>query len=127
MSEVLVKLYAVRNQEGKFFHSKGYGGYGKTWVDNIAQARIYARPGPARAQITYFATHYPQFGCPDLVELHVTEFVVINEAKQVAEKARRKKEESLRREAEYKKLQIEESQRKIEELDRHIKRLRKQE
>jgi hypothetical protein len=104
----LLVLYAVRNHEGKFFRAKGYQGYGETWVDDLKRARIYARPGPARAQVTFFATHYPSLGIPELVELHVGRVIAVQETeriqknrqiKKVAERQREKKmaEESLRR------------------------------
>jgi len=78
-----IKLYAVRNAEGQWFRRKGYGGYGKTWVDNFSAARIWNKIGHARAQVTYFAKHYPQYGIPELVELTVTGFEVLDETERV--------------------------------------------
>ncbi len=52
-------LYLVRNKEGKYFRTKGYGGHGKSWVDGMETAKIYGKIGPARATVTFFATNYP--------------------------------------------------------------------
>ena len=62
-----LNFYAVRSLDGKWFRSKGQNGYGKSWVDNLADAKIYGKPGPAKAQVTFWGTHYPQFGIPELV------------------------------------------------------------
>jgi len=71
-------LYAVMNKEGKYFRNKGYGGYGKSWVDGLKKARIYSHPGPAKAQITYWAKTFPEYGIPVLVELRVKEMNIID-------------------------------------------------
>ena len=83
----LMKVYAVRNKAGQYFHNKGFGGCGKTWVDGLTKARIWAKPGPARAQVTFFAKYYPELGIdgvPRLVELHVTKVVEVDETKRIA-------------------------------------------
>lgn len=46
---VRLDFYAVRNRDGKWLRSKGYGGFGKCWVDDISAAKIYGKPGPAKA------------------------------------------------------------------------------
>lgn len=100
-----LKLYVVRSKDGKYFKSKGYGGYGSSWKDNIDQAKIYTSPRGARGQITFWATHYPQYGIPDLIELLVTEdnMRVVNESGRIDKvKARKEKEEKERLEREIK-------------------------
>jgi hypothetical protein len=88
-----LELYAVRNKEGQWFRRKGYGGYGKTWVDDFKLARIYAKPGPARGVVTFFATHYPDYGVPDIVVLKITSVEILDETERVAKaKAKRQKE-----------------------------------
>lgn len=104
-----LKLYVVRSKDGKYFKSKGYGGYGSSWKDDINQAKIYTKPGPARGQITFWATNYPEYGVPDLIELLVTEgnMRVINEDDRLTKvKARKEKEvkEKLERETKEKAL-----------------------
>lgn len=97
MSGVLLTLYAVQNRDGQYFRAKGYGGSGETWVDSLTQARIYPRPGPARGQATFFATNYPSYGVPKLVELRVTEVAAFDETSRVQKSQQRK----AKREAEW--------------------------
>lgn len=102
-SEMELKLYVVRSKDGKYFKSKGYGGYGSSWKDDINQARIYPKPGAARGQITFWATHYPEYGVPDLVELTVNEdnMRVVDEVKRVGkaqDRIEKKKREGEERE-----------------------------
>ena len=33
--ELNMKLYVVRNKQGKYFRAIGYGGYGSNWVDTL--------------------------------------------------------------------------------------------
>lgn len=35
-----MKLYVVRNKEGKFFRSIGYGGTGANWVEGLDTAKF---------------------------------------------------------------------------------------
>jgi hypothetical protein len=68
-SETLeLNFYAVRSKDGKWLRAKGYGGSGKSWVDEMSKAKIYANPGPAKAQITFWAKNYPEYGVPELVQ-----------------------------------------------------------
>lgn len=93
-----IELFAVRNQEGKYFHRKGYGGYGETWTSDFKKARIYTKIGQARAIVTFFADRWPEYGIPDVVQLMVTEVKVIKEEERV--KTRQKK--AADRERQYK-------------------------
>ena len=57
--QVDLTMYAIQSQDGKWFRAKGYGGAGNSWVDDIKNARIYGKPGPARAQertVNYYST-----------------------------------------------------------------------
>lgn len=65
-------FYIVRNKEGKFLRSKGYGGSGECWVDDLEKAKVWSRPGPAKAQVTWWLTHYPSYGLPEIVPLVAT-------------------------------------------------------
>lgn len=48
---VKLDFYAVRNRDGKWLRSKGYGGFGKCWVDDISAA-WRARTGPSASSCT---------------------------------------------------------------------------
>lgn len=85
--EIPLNFYAVRSKDGKWFRSKGYDYSGmnskKSWVDNIVDAKIYAKPGPAKAQVTFWATNYPQFGVPDLVQITVGKCIYLDQEDRV--------------------------------------------
>lgn len=106
MEAISLSLYAVRNQEGKYFRAKGYGGYGSNWVDDIQQAKIYPKIGQARSRVTFFANNYPSFGVPELIELKVTQAIVVDESKRVESAKKRKEREILNK-------KIREAERKV--------------
>jgi hypothetical protein len=92
-----IELYAVRNSQGQWFRAKGYGGYGESWTDTFARARVYSKIGPARATISFFANSnkYPS---PDLVRLCVTKVEVIDESERVEKvKLAKRKREALQK------------------------------
>ena len=93
--DIQLSVYLVRNKEGKFFRAKGYGGYGDTWVDDISKCKVYTKIGSARSTITWFANHYPKYGVPDLVELKISEGVVLDESDRVQKAKDKKKREEL--------------------------------
>lgn len=84
----MITRYAVRNSEGKWFRSKGYGGYGETWTADANKARLYGSLGQARSRRTFFVTRWPEFGAPEIVKFEC-EGVVVDDAAQL-EKAKRK-------------------------------------
>jgi hypothetical protein len=92
-----VRIYAVRNKKGQWFRRKGYGGYGESWVDDFKQARLYTKPGPARAVAGYFFNSGPQYGCPDIVVFDLRFAEAIDEGKARAEKARKQAEAETKR------------------------------
>jgi nucleosome binding factor SPN SPT16 subunit len=100
-----MKLYAVRNSQGQFFHAIGYGGYGPSWVDTLDAAKFYTKLGTAKGRVTYFyneaqkskklADMYP--AC-EILEFTIepSQAVVINLAEEVAAKAKKKAEKELK-------------------------------
>jgi hypothetical protein len=114
------EMYAVRNKQGQWFRRKGYGGYGSNWVDDIAQARIYLKPGPARGQIGYYAKNFPDFGVPDLVKLQVTQIEIVDETERVMKSQRKAQKDLVRRDARQKKRELEWAK---QEVDRANARL----
>lgn len=91
-------LYAVRNREGKWFRSKGYGGYGDTWTSDIGKAKLYAKIGQARGRASFFATRWPEHDTPDIVEFTATETRVLPEGERVQWVAKKKAEREIARE-----------------------------
>lgn len=67
-----LEFYVVRNKEGKYLRSKGYSGYGQSWVSELKKAKVYTKKNGATGQITYWATNYPEYGVPELIPLICT-------------------------------------------------------
>jgi hypothetical protein len=119
-------FYVVRNSDGEFFRAKGYGGYGQTWVSEITKARVYTKIGPARASVSYFANHFPEYPPPMILKMGVGAVEVIDEVARI-EKQKIKKQEAkeranarqAKRNLEYAKKQFEESKARLERLKRH--------
>jgi hypothetical protein len=85
-TEVLeLNFYAVRNQNGMWLRSKGYGGGGKSWVPDLSTAKIWGKPGPAKAQITFWAKNYPEYGTPELVQITTATCNFIDQEERVKE------------------------------------------
>lgn len=110
-----LEFYAVRNKEGKWFHRKGYSGYGETWVDELSKARIYTKIGHARAQVTYFAENYHSYGIPEIVVFTITESRVINEEERLKKKRERAEKRAGIRRIKMAKEKLEEAQREYNE------------
>ena len=79
----MIDLYVVRSKVGKFFRARGQSGYGESWVTDIQNAKVYGKIGPARAQVTYWATAHPKYGVPDILKLEVTGLEVLDETARV--------------------------------------------
>ena len=120
----MLTMYAVRNGQGGYFRNKGYGGYGETWMKGLDKARIYPRPGPARAIVTFFATSYPEFGVPELVELRVTEVIAVDETDRVRKSLDRKAKADAAYEERRARREQEAATRKLNEAKEELARLR---
>ena len=118
-----LKLYAIRNKEKQWFRAKGYGGYGKSWVDDIKMAKIYSKPGPARGQITFWSNSYPEFGVPDLIELVVNNATVINEIDRVATAKKKRELKKANAEKNLSNWQLELASRELREAQERIRKL----
>jgi hypothetical protein len=127
MSSQLV-LYAVRNKEGKWFRNKGfsYDGSGtgkKSWVDDLKSAKIYPRIGQAKSRCTFFSKAYPQYGTPDLIELHVTEVKVVDQTKRVEKAIMADKKRKAKQEAKYKQWRLDQAKKELESAQEKLKNL----
>ena len=91
---ISLKFYLIQNQEGCYFRAKGYGGSGLTWVEDANKAKVYLKIGVARAQVSFFANTYPQYGVPRLIEMEVTHGTILDESERVA-KAQKAKQKAL--------------------------------
>lgn len=93
-----LSLYAVRSKDGKFFKNIGYGGSGggKSWVDSLDKAKIYAKIGQARSRVTWWSEHYPEYGTPELIELVVSEVKVVDDSEVIKKNKKRKLQNAIR-------------------------------
>ena len=117
MSDIKLRMYAVRSGDGKYL-CKGNG-----WVDGLERARLYVKPGPARALVTLLATKFPNSVFPELVELHVTDVVVLDEKERLVKAQLRKAVREARwaaREAEWARKQ---ALRKLEDAKAEVARV----
>jgi hypothetical protein len=113
-SNPLPVLYAVQNTDGQWFRRKGYGGYGKTWVSDFSNARIYTKIGPARGVITFFATHYKDHDAPKLVQLCVGEIKEIDETDRIKKSIRNKEISEAKREVRRRNQEMELAQKQLQ-------------
>ena len=91
-------FYIVKSKDGKYFRSKGYSGYGQSWVTDVKSAKVYQKIGPARSQVTFWASEYPKYGVPDIIELTVTGSRVLDEGERVHKAiVKKKRSEASRR------------------------------
>lgn len=123
--EIHLELYAVRNKDGKWFRAKGYGGYGDSWVPDIKNAKIYAKPGPAKGQVTWWGNHFPEFGTPDLVRIVAGKIEVIDMTGHVKKASIRKQQEKLRAEANGLRMSIEGLQNRLKHVNQGREELKK--
>lgn len=119
-------FYAIRNKEGQYYNPKGRRSFKREiWLDSLKKAKIYFSPGPARSQITFLASKWPQFEVPELVELHVWDVLAIKEEERVRKSQNQKtKQVALRvkKDAEEAKKQAE---RQLEEVLKTLENLKK--
>ena len=104
--EVELNFYTVRSKDGKFLRGKKHGLYGKidsgkSWTDNITEAKIYSKPGPARSQCTWWANNYPNFGIPDLVLITTGKCFIVNEEERVKKQKKKSALKELERQLRY--------------------------
>lgn len=121
-----MNLYVVRNREGKYFHSIGYGGGGDNWVDSLDKAKFYAKIGQAKSRVTYFTKNWPDYGTPDILEfvLNVKQAKVIDMKETTKKSIERIVKRELDQEKRNAQWQIESLQRQQNEINDKIKRLK---
>jgi hypothetical protein len=95
--KIHLEFFAVRSKTGQYFRAVGFGGGGKHWVDEIGDAKIYAKIGGARGRVTWFAKNYPQYGIPDIIKITATKVEIVNEVERVKKSILKKEEKELKR------------------------------
>lgn len=93
-----LEFFIVRNQEGKYFRSKGYGGSGDSWISEIKKAKVYQKIGPARSVVTWFTSNFPKYGMPDIIHIKAGEVTILDEKKRVEKTIDKKKKKEMEKE-----------------------------
>lgn len=117
-SKQTIEVFLIRNQEGKFFRAVGYSGYGPSWVDDISDAKVYLKSGPARSRCTWWARNYPDYGIPDIVRFTIRyeEGEVLNEKDRVNKSIKRIENEKNQQEQRRLQHEIEKKQAELDKL-----------
>ena len=118
-----IEFFAVRNQDGQFFHGVGYGGSGKTWVDDIRKAKIYPKIGQARARVTWFKTHYPEYATADIIKIIADKAEILNESERVDKTIKKKEEKELKWKKERLERDLKDTQAEYEKIGNKLKDL----
>lgn len=111
-----LEFYVVRNNAGQYLRSKGYGGYGPSWVNELKKAKVYTKKGPACAQVTWWYSHYPDYGCPELVPITGTLGDPIPQEKRVLTSIWKKEMEKTKRELAEAEAQVERARKTLNEI-----------
>jgi len=121
-----LQFYVVRSRDGMFFRSKGFNGYGDSWVKEITKAKVYSKIGAAKGQVTFWATNYPDFGIPDIIVLSLSATKVIDESDRVRKTLEKKLKEAIKNVEDYKQkypnsYSLERAQKDVEKLQKTLK------
>lgn len=110
-----IDLYLVYNPKtNMWLKSKGYGGSGKCWVEEIKNARIYTRIGSARSQVTWWSKNYPNFGIPQVMKYIANFAEVIDETVRVKQSIQNEEDREKRQLARL-------AKKKIKEINKEMK------
>jgi hypothetical protein len=119
-------LYAVRSQQGQYFRAKGYEGYGSSWVPTLQDAKIYGKIGPAKRQATFWGSHYPKFGTPDVIKITLASLEVIDQKARVDKFKIKKAQEEAREKERRAKDKIKRAQADIAKAKRDMEAAKKE-
>jgi len=111
-----LEFYVVRSKDGKYLRSKGYGGLGKSWVDELKKAKVYTKKGPACAQVTWWATNFPDYGIPDLIPIIGTPGEPIPQEKRVLTSIWKKELSNTKRELAQAEADVKKAQRIVDDI-----------
>lgn len=124
MGGIELIVYAVRSKDGKWFRAKGMYSSKASWVDDIVDARIYQKIGPARATVTFWANSYPEFGVPDIVIFACNVVQILNETERVKQSTEKKKKARAARELANREWELRKAEKSYEAAQRELDRLK---
>ena len=111
-----LEFYVVRSKDGKYLRSKGYNGYGESWVEELKKAKVYTKRGPAAAQVTWWATNYPDYGVPYLIPIIGTPGEPIPQEKRVLNSIWKKEMKKTKNELAQAERDVQRAQRTLHEI-----------
>lgn len=125
---VSVELYAIKNQEGRYFRKTGFKGfyrgeYETLWVENLRDAKIYTRPGQAKSQITTIHKNGHGRPAPFLAVLSVTEVGVVPQEERIQQNRKREELRAKRSAVRDKKLIIKQAKEKLAKAQEELERV----
>jgi hypothetical protein len=122
MSNVLMTMYAVRRKDDGLFVAKNKSRI-PDWTNELKDARVYSKPGPARGWVTFYARTSPEFGVLELVELRVTEAAAVQEDVRVKNVIDRKAKKKAERDARYAQWERDQAEKKLKEAQETLNRI----
>lgn len=119
-----LEFFAVRNSSGQYFHNVGYGGYGKSWVDDLSKAKIYTKIGQARSRVTWFSRNHPEYPMPVIIKIIANRAVVLDETERVKKAILSKQRTEIRREEESAKQSIKYAEEDLKRAQEKLEKLK---
>ena len=121
-----MKLYVVRNKEGKFFRPIGFGGSGQNWQEKLEKAKFYPKIGVAKARASFWYKEYPSYGCPDVLEfeLDVANAKVLDIKDESEKKSKKKEQKLLQKQIEYKERERERLEKEKLDIEARLNKLK---
>jgi hypothetical protein len=121
-----MKLYVVRNKEGKFFRPIGYGGSGQNWQEKLEKAKFYPKVGVAKARAAFWYKEYPSYGCPDVLEfeLDVANAKILDVKDETEKKIKKKEQKHLQMQIEAKEYQRQQLEKEKADIEARLNKLK---
>lgn len=122
--EINLEFFAVRNSSGQYFRNVGYGGYGKSWVEELGKAKIYTKIGQARSRVTWFSRNHPQYPMPVIIKIVANKAFVLDETERVKKAILAKQRAEIRKEEEYAKRKIKYAEEDLKRAQEKLEKLK---
>lgn len=119
-----IVFYVIRNDVGQFYKTRT-SNRRPHWVDAIGMARIYGKESMARSKVTAYANENPNKPVPEIVEMHVTKVVVVDQRQRVVDARAKKIREDAGRDVAKRKRDLEDAEEEFEEARKRFEGLRR--
>jgi len=122
--EINLEFFAVKNSSGQYFRNVGYGGYGKSWVEELGKAKIYTKIGQARSRVTWFSRKHPEYPMPVIIKIIANRAVVLDETERVKKALLSKQRAEARKEEKYTKQKIKYAEEDLKRAQEKLEKLK---